>query len=39
MHNKHRGLLSKGVLLLHGNMHSYSAAATVKEIRNKAAEI
>jgi len=34
MHNKQRGLLSRGVLLLHGNMCSHSAATTVEEIRN-----
>lgn len=39
MHNKQRGLLSKGVLLLHGNMHPPYAATTVEEIRNKTAEI
>jgi hypothetical protein len=39
MHNKQRGLLFRGVLLLHGNMHPHSAATAVEEIRNKAAEI
>jgi hypothetical protein len=32
MHNKQRDLLSKGVLLLHGNMYLHSAATSVEEI-------
>jgi len=39
MHNRHRDLLSKGVLLLHGNLHLHFAATAVEEIRSKAAEI
>jgi hypothetical protein len=39
MHNKHRGLLSKGALFLNGNMDPHSAATAVEEIRNWAAEI
>jgi hypothetical protein len=39
MNNKHRGWLSKGVLLLHGNMHLHSAATIIEEIRNKVYEI
>jgi hypothetical protein len=37
--NKRRGFLSKGVLLLHNNAHSHSAAATVEAIRQMKFEI